>query len=165
MVPGRAARESAPAAENEHARGDALHNLGRFDEARRAYLLALKLSGEDPQLESKLGLVEVRLGQLDSGFRRLQNAIGTLPYAAELHERLIKSNLLANRMEAAANAAEHFANTVRHPKTYIRAAAIRAHMEQNEQARNLLLQGLEIFPESPELQRAAAEFSPATITS
>ncbi|HSS95576.1 MAG TPA: glycosyltransferase, partial [Terriglobales bacterium] len=50
-------------AEREHARGDALHYLGKLQEAQIAYKKGLQLAGHDPQMESKLGYVEVRLGE------------------------------------------------------------------------------------------------------
>ncbi len=155
----RAALEGALPAENEHARGDALHNLGRFPEARDAYRRVLEVAGDDPQVESKLGYTEVRIGEIDSGLARMRSAIIAMPCAAEFHERLIKSCLVANRMEEAALAAEQFAEIVRHPKTYLRAAAIRASMQQHSQAHSLILRGLETFPESAELRCAAAELA------
>ena len=77
------------AVEREHSRGDALHNLGKLKEAQAAYKKGLRLTGHDPQMESKLGYVEVRLGE-QGGFQRMHNAIAALPQGAELHERLIK---------------------------------------------------------------------------
>jgi hypothetical protein len=145
------------AAEREHCRGDALHNLGMLPEARTAYRKSLELVGHDPQIESKLGYVEVKLGEKQSGFLKMQRALAALPLGAELHERLIKAYLTAGMLPEAAEAAETFAATVLHPTTILRAAAIRAHMKQQEQAQKLILRGLEFFPQSPELQRAHAE--------
>jgi glycosyltransferase involved in cell wall biosynthesis len=146
------------AGEREHYRGDALHNLGMLEQARMAYQQSLKLTGDDPQVESKLGYVEVRLGD-SVGFLRMQNAIVALPHGAELHERLIKGYLAAGKLADAALAAEKFAAAVPHPKTFLRAAAIRAHLKENEQACRLISRGLEIFPESGELKNAYAELS------
>jgi len=86
----------------------------------------LQLAGHDPQMESKLGYVEVRLGE-QAGFLRMQNAIAALPLGAELHERLIKAYMVAGMLPEAATAAEQFASTLIHPKTTLRAAAIRDH--------------------------------------
>jgi len=55
----------------EHLRGDALHNLGRLLEARTAYSDAVRLTGNDPVLSSKLGYTEVRLGRTREGITRL----------------------------------------------------------------------------------------------
>lgn len=146
------------AVEREHSRGDALHNLGRLQEAQRAYKKGLQLAGHDPQMESKLGYVEVRLGQ-QVGFQRMQNAIASIPLGAELHERLIKAYMAAGMLPEAAAAAENFAANVVHPKTILRAAAIRAHLKQDEQARKLVERGLEFFPESTELHQVRAELA------
>src|SRR5207245_6133775 len=67
------------AAPREHLRGDALHNLGLLKEARLAYRKAIKLTGSDPSLESKLGYTEVRLGHKaarhrEAGARRGRHA-------------------------------------------------------------------------------------------
>ncbi len=147
------------AAEREHCRGDALHNLGRLGEAHAAYARSLQLIGRDPQIESKLGYVEVRLGDRISGFLRLKNALAALPLGAELHERLIKAYMAAGMLAEAAVAAEAFASTVVHPRTVLRAAAIRAHLHQPEKALALISRGLEFFPQSAELQHARAELA------
>ena len=144
--------------EREHSRGDALHNLGRLQEAQAAYKKGLQLAGHDPQMESKLGYVQVRLGD-QSGFQRMQDAISALPLGAELHERLIKAYMAAGMLPEAATAAENFASTVIHPKTILRAAAIRAHLKQDEQARKLIERGLEFFPQSTELHQVRAELA------
>ncbi len=146
------------AAEREHSRGDALHNLGRLQEALTAYKNGLQLAGHDPQMESKLGYVEVRLGE-QTGFQRMQNAIAALPLGAELHERLIKAYMAAGMLPEAATAAENFASTLVHPKTILHAAAIRAHLKQDEQARKLIERGLEFFPQSTELHQVRAELA------
>jgi len=146
------------AVECEHSRGDALHNLGRLKEAEAAYKKGLQQAGHDPQMESKLGYVEVRLG-VQAGFLRMQNAIAALPLGAELHERLIKAYMAAGMLPEAAAAAEQFAATLVHPKTILRAAAIRAHLKQDEQARKIIEHGLEFFPQSVELQQVRAELA------
>ena len=149
------------AAEREHCVGDALHNLGRLRESQAAYQKCLQLIGQDPQIESKLGYVEVKLGEHGSGFSRIQNALEALPLGAELHERLIKAYLAAGMLPEAADAAEKFASILLHPKTVLRAAAIRVHLRQEEQARNLISRGLQYFPESDELKHAQAELAGA----
>jgi tetratricopeptide (TPR) repeat protein len=146
------------AVEREHSRGDALHNLGKLKEAQAAYKKGLRLTGHDPQMESKLGYVEVRLGE-QGGFQRMHNAIAALPLGAELHERLIKAYMAAGMLPEAANAAEQFASTLIHPKTILRAAAIRAHLKQDELARKLIERGLEFFPQSVELHQVRAELA------
>jgi glycosyltransferase involved in cell wall biosynthesis len=153
----RCTQDAEFAAERAHYCGDALHNMGKLEEARASYRQSLRLTGPDPQVESKLGYVEVRLGDFEPGFTKLQAAITLFPNGAELHERLIKAYMAIGRLPEAAAAAETFASRVIHPKTILRAAAIRAHLKQQEQARSLIQRGLEFFPESPELRSAEAE--------
>ncbi len=145
------------AAEREHHLGDALHDLGKLKEAQAAYRRSLRLTGRDPQVESKLGYVEVRLGEFETGFRKMQQAIAEFPNGAELHERLIKGYFATGRLAEAAAAAETFAGRVMHPKTFLRAAAIRAHLKEEEKARGLIERALQLFPESPELKNAEAQ--------
>ncbi|HSS99880.1 MAG TPA: hypothetical protein VLK33_22755, partial [Terriglobales bacterium] len=92
-------------------------------------------------------------------FQRMQNAIAAIPLGAELHERLIKAFMAAGMLPEAAAAAEHFATNIVHPKTILRAAAIRAHLKQDEQARKLIERGLEFFPQSTELHQVRAELA------
>ena len=63
----------------EHLRGDALHNLGRLQEACSSYSEAVRLSGKDPVLSSKLGYTEVRSGPNERGISRLKKAAETAP--------------------------------------------------------------------------------------
>lgn len=158
----RCAHDPEYAAERAHHSGDALHNMGKLEEAKLAYQQSLRLTGPDPQVESKLGYVEVRLGDFDKGFAKLQGAIALLPNGAELHERLIKAYMAIGKLPEAAAAAEDFALRVIHPKTILRAAAIRAHLQQEEKARTLIQRGLEFFPESPELRSAEAQLVGST---
>ena len=104
----RCGHDSEYAAERAHHSGDAFHNLGKLQEAKAAYQQSLRLTGPDPQVESKLGYVEVRLGDFDAGFTKLQAAIAIFPNGAELHERLIKAYMAIGRLPEAAAAAETF---------------------------------------------------------
>jgi tetratricopeptide (TPR) repeat protein len=149
------------AAEREHCRGDVLHNLGRLEEAKAAYGKSLALTGHDPQLESKLGYVEVKLGDRQSGFGRMRGALEELPLGAELHERLIKGYVSAGMLADAADAAERFSSVLVHPRTILRAVAIRVHLKQTQQARQLLQRGLQFFPDSVELKSASQELAGA----
>ena len=76
---------------SEHLRGDALHNLGRLLEAHAAYSEAVRLTGNDPVLSSKLGYTEVRLGRAREGIKRLKQAAEKAPEVAEIRERLMKA--------------------------------------------------------------------------
>jgi glycosyltransferase involved in cell wall biosynthesis len=150
------AREEA-AGFRERLKGDAYYNLGQVTQARTAYQNALKLGENDPVVESRLGLTEVRMGETQAGFARLQQAVNDAPHHAELHDRLVKACLVAEDLPGAAEAAERFAGCLGHPKTFLRAASIRAQLKQWEQSQNLLQRALQLFPGSAELQNACAE--------
>ncbi len=141
----------------QHLRGDALHNLGRLLEASAAYSEAVRLSGNDPVLSSKLGYTEVRLGRTEEGIKRLRQSADKAPEVAEIRERLMKAFVAANALPDAADQAEKLASIEGTPKAYLRAASIRVHASQVPQARELLNRGIAIFPESAELRRAADE--------
>ena len=141
----------------ERLKGDVYYNLGRIREARSAYQNALSFGEDKPLVKSRLGLTEVRLGYLEEGFARLRRAVEEAPHQAELHDRLVKALLVAEDLSGAAEAAERLAGCFRHPKTFLRAASIRAQLEQWEISQKLLEDALELFPDSPALRDARAE--------
>ena len=142
----------------EHLRGDALHNLGRLLEARTAYSDAVRLTGNDPVLSSKLGYTEVRLGRTREGIARLKEAARRAPEVAEIHERLMKAFVSLNTLPDAAEHAEKLASLEGTAKAYLRAASIRAHAKQHQKARDILSRGIALFPDSTELGQALTEF-------
>jgi len=146
----------------EHLRGDALHNLGRLLEARAAYHEAVRFSGNDPVLSSKLGYTEVRLGRAKEGINRLKEAAEKAPNVAEIRERLMKAFVAVNILPDAADQAEKLASLEGTAKAYLRAASIRAHAKQPQRAREVLNRGITVFPDSAELRRAFAELSDET---
>jgi glycosyltransferase involved in cell wall biosynthesis len=150
------------AGEKEQLCGDALYNLGRLKEARSSYLRALCLLSEDARVLSKLGLTEIRLGLRKNGLARLIQSLRAAPEAFEMHDRLIKGYLLMNMMAQAAEAAENLAMGQRNLTTILRAASIRVQMKQWKAAEDLIVGGLKLFPENPELLRARAELGPET---
>jgi len=145
------------AALRERLRGDALHNLGKIDEARTAYQRALQLGDPDPLVESKLGYTEVRLGETVAGFEKLRRAVAAAPQQSEVHDRLMKACLVVGNLPEAAEAAEYFAACIAQPTTFLRAASIRAQLKQWDRAGKLISLGLQLFPNSTELQTASAE--------
>jgi len=130
------------AALREHLRGDALHNLGLLKEARLAYRKAIKLTGSDPLLESKLGYTEVRLGHKQPGIAKLVRAAAAMPDVSEIHERLIKAYIVAGMLAEAAEAADKLTSLFASPETFLRAASIRAQLEQWQHTEDLLSAGL-----------------------
>jgi tetratricopeptide (TPR) repeat protein len=130
--------------------GDALYNLGRLKEARSAYMRALRILPQDAPIASKLGLTEVRLGLKKNGLARLT-------------DRMVKAYILMNMLPQAAEAAERLASEFANPTTILRAASIRAQMKQWESAENLILCGLQRFPQNRGLLQARAELAPQSI--
>jgi tetratricopeptide (TPR) repeat protein len=150
-------RKGNSAALHESLRGDALYGVGRYKEAGIAYRRALKLSGNDPMLESKLGYTEVKIGQKNTGLARLRHAARLAPELHSNNDRLMKGCIVAGRLEEAAEVAERFTLVMGHPKLFLRAASIRAKLKQWSQAEQILTRGLQLFPESQELQQGRAE--------
>ncbi|MGA9508318.1 MAG: glycosyltransferase [Candidatus Sulfotelmatobacter sp.] len=141
----------------EHICGDALYNLGRLKEARSAYIRALGVLSDDALIGSKLGLTEVRLGMKKNGFARLMKALEANPDEFAMHDRVIKAFILANMMTQAAEAAECLADKIPNPATVLRAASIRAQIREWKAARDIVLRGLQKFPQNRELIQAKAE--------
>ena len=150
-------RNGSSFALREGLRGDALYGVGRHREAMVAYRRALKLSAGNPELESKLGYTEVKLGHKTAGLARLRHAAQAVPDVHAIHDRLMKACIMAGRLEEAAEVAEKFTLVIGHPKLFLRAASIRAQLKQWSQAEETLFRGLQLFPESQELQVACAE--------
>jgi glycosyltransferase involved in cell wall biosynthesis len=142
--------------EKEQICGDALYNLGRLKEARAAYLRASNILADDARVISKLGFTEVRLGLRKNGFSRLKKAVKTAPLF-EMEDRLMKAYLIANMMPRAAETAEHVAHANPSPTTILRAASIREQMKEWEAAEEIVVRGLDFFPDSQELLQARAE--------
>jgi tetratricopeptide (TPR) repeat protein len=158
----RVSMKGRAAGAKEHIRGDALYNLGELKEARTAYTRALHVLPDDARISSKLGLTEVRLGLKKSGLARLMRASQENLEIFEMHDRLIKAYLLINMMPEAAEAAEHLAMEFPNPATISRAASIRAHMSQWKDAEEIILCGLQQFPEDKELLQTRAEIERET---
>jgi tetratricopeptide (TPR) repeat protein len=151
-------REGPVTALREQLKGDALLGLNRFTEARLAYRKAFKLAGsDDPLLESKLGYTEVKAGQKNTGLAKLRRAAREVPGMFAIHDRLMKACIIAGRLPEAAEVAEQLAATSTNPKFFLRAASIRAQLEQWEQAADILARGMLRFPQAAELGAAHAE--------
>ena len=69
----------------------------------------------------------------------------------------MKALIIAERLPEAADIAERLADDLDSPKFYLRAASIRAQLQQWEQATNILARGLTRFSASQELSQALAE--------
>lgn len=142
-----------------HLKGDALHNLGRLEEARAAYRRAVRLTQDDPVVLSKLGYTEVRMGQARRGLETLMRAAKAAPRTAEIRERLMRACIVLDRLPEAAEHAEELTRIDSQPRSYLRAASVWMQLEQKEKASRLLELGLKLFPASTDLQRAWHELS------
>jgi len=142
-----------------HLRADALHSLGKLEQSCAAYRQAVKVTQNDPILLSKLGYTEVRLGHAQRGFERLTRAIQTAPTLAEIRERAMKACIVLNRMPEAAEQAEELARIDPNPRAYLRAASVWMQVRRKENATRLVEQGLRLFPQSVDLQRALTELA------
>lgn len=143
----------------EHLRGDALHNLGRLEEARESYARSVKLTQGDPVVTSKLGYTEVRLGRVQEGIAKIKHASSCAPEVGEIRERLMKAYIATDQLSEAAEQAEQLAKIEGTPKSYLRAASIWTHTKQKNRAQETLQKGIELFPEARELQKAFAELA------
>lgn len=141
----------------EHLRGDALHNLGRLEEARESYAKSGKLTHGDPVVISKLGYTEVRLGRVQEGITKLERAAESAPEVSEIRERLMKAYIATDQLTQAAEQSEQLAKIEGTPKSYLRAASIWKHTKQNKRAEQVLQRGIDLFPEAQELQKAFEE--------
>ena len=151
-------REGPVTSLREQLKGDAFLGLNRFIEARQAYRRAIKLAGnDDALLESKLGYAEVKAGQKNSGLARLRRAARSAPGVFAIHDRLMKACIMADRLPEAAEVAENLANTSANPRFFLRAASIRAQLQDWQKASEVLARGLGLFPDSVELGAAYAE--------
>jgi tetratricopeptide (TPR) repeat protein len=140
------------------ARGDACYSLGKFEDALHCYQQSIENQGSLPLLESKLGFTEVRLKRAQEGLAHLRHAIDRDPRSAELYDRLIAACVWLGDLQEAARAAEMKLERVEtHPDFYLRAASLRARLQEWPQVRSQLLQGLGHFPGNEKLTRALAE--------
>ena len=134
------------------AKGDAFYTLGRFDHARRSYLRAFDGSKLPPDLESKIGLAEVRSGRIKSGVARLRKAVERARVTS-VHDRLITALVWLGQMAEAADAAEKKAEDVSpDPQAYLRAAVIWAQQENWPRSLEILHRALIQFPHHQALE-------------
>jgi len=138
--------------------GDANYNLGHYEAAADCYRRARKRDPQSAALESKLGLAEARSGHGASGLRKLRHAIEVSPTAAELYDRIITVQVwLGDLRSAAAEAESKLAAVAARPEDFIRAASIRAKLEEWTSAVDLLHRGLKSYPDSEQLRASLSK--------
>ena len=99
--------------------------------------------------QSKLGLAEARCGKAASGLRKLRQAIEQEPENPDLHDRLIMAELWLNHISRGrAGRREETRGRAAATGGFLRAASIRAKLEDFLQAVSLLRRGVELFPDS-----------------
>ena len=69
----------------------------------------------------------------------------------------MKAYVLMNMLPEAAAAAGRIATLAPHPKAFLRAASIYAQAQDWENSSRLLREGLDLFPDAPDLQAAYSE--------
>jgi tetratricopeptide (TPR) repeat protein len=139
--------------------GDILHLTDDLPAARDAYLSAVRLcqdicAGTDSEysfrfsIESKLGFIEILLGQAQEGIARMEQAVVKLPSAFDLHDRLVKAWVLCGRDDNAAEAQERMLQYHADENHIARAAVLRIRSGNRERANQILRKGLELIPTS-----------------
>jgi tetratricopeptide (TPR) repeat protein len=86
--------------------GDANFHAGRYAEARAAYAEMAALGEGSPLSEAKQGASEVHLGAVESGIRRMRQAVASAPAYGELYDILATGALLGGDVELAAQTAQ-----------------------------------------------------------
>jgi tetratricopeptide (TPR) repeat protein len=86
--------------------GDAHFQAGHFAQASAAYMRLAPLGETSPLSETKLGACEVRLGLVEQGTRRMQQAIAAAPEYAELYDILAAAALLSGNLAVAVDSME-----------------------------------------------------------
>jgi len=141
--------------------GDVQYDLGDYRQAESEYRRARQLGRPRVDLDSKLGLAQIRNGHRTAGLDRLRKAIAREPQNAELHDRLIAACVwLSEPREAAAAAETKLQQTHPSETDYLRAASIHARLRDLPRAAELLRTSLSRFPHSEKLRAALDEIEP-----
>jgi tetratricopeptide (TPR) repeat protein len=116
--------------------GDAYFQAGHFAQASAAYMRLVSIGETSPLSEPKLGACEVRLGLVEQGTRRMQQAIATAPEYAELYDILAAAALLSGNLPVAVKTVEARLR-LGHPTAFHvqLVAAIQAQFEQQQAAK------------------------------
>jgi tetratricopeptide (TPR) repeat protein len=146
--------------------GDVQYDLGDFRQAEKEYRRARQLDRARADLDSKLGLAQIRNGHSEEGLERLRKSIAKEPQASELHDRLIMASVWLGQPREAALAAENKLLQTKPTETdYLRAASIHAQLKDWGRAAELLRTGVSQFPHSEKLRLALTEIEAQTAKS
>lgn len=139
----------------QEALGDAHFHLADYTGAGEAYRRALALGSISALVNAKLGASEVHLGLKEEGVARVQRALASEPSFPELYAIASTTALLAGRADLAAEIAT---KRIELGKTiafdFVLAAALNRAAGDHVRGRELLEQGLSLFPADRELQEA-----------
>lgn len=150
----------APDAEGEKRRlqllGDACCKTGDLERARSAFVGVFEFDQHNAELQSLIGLIEMKLA-MPAGFQRLRAAAEKAPNALTVQDNLMKGYFSAGMMAEAALVAERIAEITKQPRAFLRAASLHAHLTQWSDSKRILERGLQLTPHSEDLQRALSE--------
>lgn len=140
---------------------DAQYNLGQFGAAAEGYRSADR-HGRRPDLDSKLGLAELRAGRKQAGLARLRAAAAAAPELIENLDRLITALVWLEDWPAATAALEErIGRWPADPHSYLRLAALLVQAGQHERAQWWLRRGLRQLPADAGLRQAWRELQHA----
>jgi tetratricopeptide (TPR) repeat protein len=143
--------------------GDAHYNLGNYPEALKVYRRAHEADPASGGLQSKLAMAELRTGETDTALRRLRRALREEGHNPEIHDRLVLALTFTGHLSEAAEAAEAKLATVEPDVTsFMRAASIRAKLQEWRKAQASVVAGLQKFPQSGRLRYALSEIQAST---
>ena len=145
--------------------GDAFYNLGNFPKSLARYKTALHREPANSWLQSKLGLVLVRIGDTSNGLRHLDAAILQRPDSGELYDRKMLAYLSMGNLHEAAQTLEDKLSQIHDPASsdFLRAASLWSKANNLPRASAVVERGLQKFPKDKNLLMAQQElFSPLT---
>jgi tetratricopeptide (TPR) repeat protein len=141
----RAPQDDSPSLRT-HLTGDCLVGLERFSEARTAYEDALAMAPLDRIVGSKLGLIEVRLGQTREGVARIEAAARAGLPLEEVDQRLAEAYMTAGMIPEGLSATEQLARAYGRPAAWLEMARFHAQRGQWWRALQTLDSGIEQLP-------------------
>jgi len=107
-------------------------------------------------VDCKRGACQVRMGDNHAGLARIEAAVAREPQAGELYEIWAAAALQAGDLATAARVAAERLSIGRPPAgSFVVAAVLQAQLGKWQSALDLLIQGQNLYPEDPALQREA----------
>ena len=131
-------------------RGDALLGLRRLEEARAAYEGALASCEGNRIVEAKIDYIDIELerGDREAALIRLKLAAESLPGDIDIHYLLVNACISMGRLTEAATEAERFSRLDKREPLLLRAATLRAQLQEWDGAELLARQCALLYPDS-----------------